>query len=111
MKSLLACIVSFIFSIIVLYLFYSYVAIPVIPVFTLYIFMRLSEKLNCSNKYILGFFLLVISALSICIYSFQVYASIRYYPTYGNVLSIILDVITVLSFLSASVTFFSLLKE
>ena len=105
MKSLFACILSFIVSVIVLYLFYSYVAIPIIPVFTIYIFMAISGKLNCSNKYIFGFFLFLISALCIYLYSFQIYASIKYYPTYGNFLSIILDGITVLSFLSISITF------
>lgn len=109
MRSLLACILSFVISIVALYLFYTYVSIPIIPVITLYLYIALTEKLNCSNKYILGFFLLLISLLCIYTYSFQIYASIKHYPTYGNFLSIIFDGITVLSFISVFIMFFATL--
>lgn len=111
MKSFISCIFSFIVSSIILYLFYTYISIPIVPVFTLYIFIEIINKLECTNKSIICTFFLLLSILCIYIYSYQVYASIKFYPDYGNAISIIFDILTILAFISTTSMFYSTLKN
>lgn len=110
-KNTLICILGFFIGIIILFIFYSYISIPVIPVFTIYIFVSITLKLNCRNNSILNSFLTLLTIISVLIYSFNIYYKINFYPEYGNIVSIILDIINILSFLSAFFMFFNILKK
>ncbi len=96
---------AFIIGLILTYLFYTYISIPIIPVFTLYIFLSLSEKFKIENLKITSFFTILLLLINLYLYGFAIYTSIKYYPNFQNILGIIFEFINEFTFIAWGITF------
>lgn len=92
---------AFIIGLILLLLFYYYVSIPIIPCISVYATSNLFANNSIKSRV---FLIIIISLIGIYFYTANAILSIVHYPKYLNIFGIILEFITVFSFLTACIT-------
>ena len=99
MKSVLA----FICGIVVLFLFYYFVSLPIVPCLAVYITGTLLLSEDGKGLRIRLVFVLLLTILGISFYALNTWGMFRTYPNNGNILSIIFEATNVFAFIGAGV--------
>lgn len=99
---------AFFVGIVLIFIFYYYVSIPVISCISIHLIASLLNDGNCHS--LRRFFVIVGALLGITCYLGNAVLSIIHFPAYSNVLGILLDFVTAFAFLSAGFTMFIGLK-
>jgi hypothetical protein len=101
MTRILKALAAFILGCIALLLFYYYVSIPIIPCITAYIVSTAFSDNKFSKLRVS--LILLFGLLAIFLYGINTLGTIKYYPEYGNIFSIIFDCLTIIAFVGATV--------
>jgi hypothetical protein len=94
--------IAFVASSVVLGFISAYVIIPGVACFPIFLFMTLiSKKTKSFIACTIYSFLLVIEGSFL--YGIRIYSQIRFYPSYGNVLAIVLTALSLIVFFGSSI--------
>ena len=85
-----------------LYLFYTFIYIPILPIACIYLTALLFVGTD-RNLVARRTFIIIITVISVCLYLYNAIGSIVYYPQYGNVLGIVFDFITAFALLGSGI--------
>lgn len=88
-------------GIILVGIFYQFVSIPIVPCIAVYISAHLLADAHKITRWII---LLCTSLFGIYLFGFQTLSAIKFYPQYGNIIAIVFDVATIISFIGAFIT-------
>ena len=95
---------AFCLGIVLIFIFYYHVSIPVLPCISIHLIASLLVDDKCHT--LRRFFVVIGSLLGIACYLGNAILSIIHFPTYMNVLGILLSFVTAFAFLSAGFTMF-----
>lgn len=99
---------AFIIGIVMIFLFYYLISIPVIPCISIYAIALLFSNSNIKSRII---FIIIGTIIGAYCYGMNAFLSIKYYPEYLNILGIIFELITALSFIGAAIIIISAFKN
>lgn len=94
---------AFLIGLVLILLFYYFVSIPILPCVSIFAAALLFVANDRHMRLRMGF-IIALTIIAIWIYLNNAISMIRFYPQYGNVLAIIFEFITVLSFVGAGIT-------
>lgn len=95
---------AFCVGVVLIFLFYYYVNIPVIPCMSIHLIALFLSDEKC--RFFRRFFVVIGSLLGIACYLGNAILSIIHFPAYMNVLGIFFSFVTTFAFLSAGFTMF-----
>lgn len=96
--------IAFIICAIILGIIYYNLNLPLLPAIVCPIFVSLADKFNVNSLKILAVFACLLGVYGVLWYGIVIWGTIAYYPAYGNWLAIILNIPTLLAFLSYAFT-------
>lgn len=99
---------AFIIGTAMIFLFYYLVNIPVIPCVSIYAIALLFANNSIKSRIM---FIILGTIIGVYFYGMNVILSIKYYPEYLNILGIVLEIITTISFIGAATIFVSSIKK
>lgn len=95
---------AFCVGIVLIFVFYYYVSIPLVPCISIYLIASLLADGKCRSSR--RFFVVIGTLLGIVCYLGNAILSIIHFPAYMNILGILFSFITAFVFLSTGVTMF-----
>lgn len=99
---------AFIMGTAMIFLFYYLVSIPVIPCVSVYAIATLFANDSTKSRIM---FIIVGTIIGVYFFGMNAILSIKYYPEYLNILGIVLEFITAISFIGAAMACISSLKR
>lgn len=108
MKLMLKAFGAFWIGLIFMTVCYYYIHIPIVPCLSIHICYHLFLSYQSDDYKLRLFFISLLALIGTYFYGFSLYATIRYYPTYGNILAIAADILNVFTIIGAGVFFWNI---